>query len=207
MTKLVWDRMEDRNYQFGIDRGVLYPKQGVGVCWNGLISVDETVVGGEKTEFFYDGVKYIETIDSTIFQATIKAYTAPREFQPCVGIKEIVNGFFLTAQPRERFGLSYRTRINENDYKIHLIYNATASPSTKGYISLGGSQVTPSELEWKVDAVPIPSKTYKATAHYVVDSTKADPYALTTLETLLYGDEEVSPALVDQLYLAELFKR
>lgn len=41
MPGLVWDRVGDRTYESGLDRGVLYLPDGSAVPWNGLTSIVE----------------------------------------------------------------------------------------------------------------------------------------------------------------------
>ncbi len=41
MAVLTWDGIGQKFYETGLDRGVLYQEDGVGVPWNGLTAVDE----------------------------------------------------------------------------------------------------------------------------------------------------------------------
>lgn len=186
MTRLVWDQITDRRYENGIDRGVLYPSSGLGVVWNGLTSVDESFVGGEHTPLHFDGIKYLDIVAAKDFQATVKAFSAPSEFAPCVGELSPKPGFILTRQARERFNFSYRSMVSGDGYKIHIVYNALATQTSRGYSSISDS-VSPTQFEWKVDAVPPVTGTHRPSAHFVVDSTNTDPIALALLETYLYG--------------------
>jgi hypothetical protein len=214
MTKLVWDRSVAQNYQLGIDRGVLYVHGSPGVPWNGLISVAEDSVGGDRTAFYHDGDKFAEGVNTSVFAATIKAINAPFEFEECVGNKEIVPGFSLTGQSRKSFDLCYRTKIGTIGYKLHLIYNASAMSPDKDNKTRGSSSA-PLELSWKIDAVPPATfGDWAPTAHFIIDSTEMDPTRLALLETYLYGNNvnaaampplktlisTVSPSKVGSLY-------
>jgi hypothetical protein len=195
MTRLVWGEESARRYEYGIDRGVLFPSDGPGVVWNGLVNVEESFVGGEVTSFHFDGIKYLDTVSPKNYQATITAFSAPEEFAPCVGDKSVIPGFVLTRQPRNRFGFSYRTGYgNDLGYKLHLVYNATASPTGKAYSSINASPSAES-LSWKIDAVPPVATTYRPSAHYVLDSTKVSASALEAVETLLYGSAKLTSRL------------
>lgn len=202
MTKVVWDAVGERRFESGLDRGVLYVQDGAsGVPWNGLISVDEKSSGGEVQSFYFDGDKYLDVVANEDFLATVTAFTYPDEFDECNGDYEIHPGLFATLQPRKRFDLSYRTLIgNDLDpdlgYKIHLVYNATASPSQKTNTTLS-SAATALNFQWDVNCVPAPSDIYKPTAHIVVDSTKVD-FPLTDLENLLYGSDFNDPIFPTQ---------
>ena len=54
MSRLVWDKVGERFYETGLDRGVLYPMgtggtSDKGVAWNGLTAVNESPSGAEAT--------------------------------------------------------------------------------------------------------------------------------------------------------------
>jgi len=194
MTKLVWGEENQRKYEAGVDQGVFYPSNGPGVVWNGLVSVDETIVGGEVNSYYYDGIKYVDLASTKNFQAEVSAFSAPAEFAPCVGERSVVPGFVLTRQPRDRFGLSYKTDLGGRGYRLHVVYNALASPSGRTHTSLTD---TPSveALTWTIDAIPPRSETFRPSAHFSFDSTKTDPEILEILEVFLYGSSTTSPRL------------
>lgn len=197
MTRLVWGLEEQRRYEAGVDRGVLYPPDAPGVVWNGLVSVDETFTGGEVQSLHYDGIKYLDYVSPKNYQATLTAFRAPEEFEQFVGRRPLVPGLIFTRQPRQRFGLSYRTLLEDNlGYRLHLVYNALASPSSRGYRSLSPNQQADT-VSWKIDAVPPRSNTHKPSAHYIFDSTKSDPIALGIIESYLYGTDNTDPRLPD----------
>lgn len=193
MARLVWGDAQ-RKYEAGVDRGVFYPENSPGVVWNGLISVDESAVGGELNSYYFDGIKYIDLVSSKTYQATLSAFWAPEGFSANLGDLAVVPGFVLTRQRRGRFGLAYRTMVNETDYKIHLVYNAIASFNSRGYSSLTDT-VSVNPLVWVIDAVPPLSGTHRPSAHYIFDSTKMDPDALDVLEAILYGTETTPPRM------------
>src|SRR5689334_11158048 len=113
MSTLVWDGVGDRLYENGVTRGVLYKDDGVGVAWNGLISVEETS-GDSVSPIHFDGVKFNDLVTLGDFEAKLKAYTYPDEFLPYEGVLEEQAGFFISNQPKSRFGLSYRTLIGSD---------------------------------------------------------------------------------------------
>ena len=92
MVAIVWDRVGERFFETGIDRGVLYPAVGDGVPWNGLVSVNHTPSGGEAKARYIDGYKYQNRATPQEYEATIEAYTYPDEFETCVGIVDVGNG-------------------------------------------------------------------------------------------------------------------
>lgn len=205
MTALVWDQVGSRDYETGVDHGVLYPMDEngaypLGVAWNGLASVTESPSGAEPSPVYADNIKYLNLISAEEFNATIEAYTYPDEFAECDGSKEAVDGVLIGQQPRKAFGLCYRSLIGndvdgqEHGYKLHLIYGALAAPSEKPYQSIND---TPEAItfSWEISTTPVAVTGHKPTASIVIDSTKADPTALAALEAILFGAEAVVPSL------------
>lgn len=209
MPKLTWGANEARYYEVGIDRGVLYPRVGPGVAWNGLVSVSESIGGGEVRPTYLDGQKIRNRITSEEFGATITAFSSPREFDVCDGTAMLANGLYVTQQPRQKFGFAYRTLIGEGakghgrNYKIHLIYNAMASPSAPEYSTLGSS-ADPTSLTWEITTIPA-SGGFKPSAHFVVDSRTAPLGLLQDLEDILYGSASATPRLPTPTELVSLF--
>lgn len=210
MATIEWNQPGQRFFETGLDRGVLYPRQTHGVPWNGLVSVSESILGGETESFYFDGIKYLDFIASETFSATIEAYSTPPEFAGCDGTKILSPGLMVTQQPRYPFGFSYRTLVGndlegtDHGYKLHLVYNATASPSGKTHKTIGDS-VEVSTTQWVVNTVPPNSSIYKPTAHFIVDSTLVDADRLQILEDVLYGNFDSDPELPTQSQVIAIF--
>ena len=205
MSKLVWDTTGERYYETGVKKGVLYPQGSngtypKGVAWNGLTAVTESPSGAESNPFYADDIKYVDLRSAEEFGATIEAYTYPDEFAACDGSAELVEGVTIGQQTRKAFGLSYRTVLGndteyeEYGYKIHLIYNATASPTEKGYQSINDSPEAIT-FSWEVTTTAIAVAGFKPTAQLTIDSTKVDKTKLAALEDILYGTDEEDPRL------------
>lgn len=205
MTSLVWDNTIARVYEAGVEKGVFYPSNGSGIVWNGLLSVSENLVGGELRSNSLDGIAYLNSVGSQTYQAIVRAFSAPEEFSPCIGDVEIVPGFALTRQKRSRFGFSYQTGVSDNNYKIHLVYNALASPTSRSYATKNDSS-TPVNLEWKIDATPIEISGHRPAAHFIIDSSKVPSYAIAALEDIMYGSSELNarlPSITEVLYILQ----
>lgn len=200
MVQIEWNAPGTRTFEAGVGRGVLYPKLGPGVPWNGLISVSESVVGGEVEAGYYEAVKYADFVSYEDFQATLEAYSAPPEFALCDGTRQLSPGLFVSQQPRQSFGLSYQTLIGNDlegidyGYKIHIVYNCTAAPSGRNNQTISGN-VSPGTRSWTLHTVPPPASYFKPTAHIVLDSTLIDPYSMQQVEGILYGHVNGSPRL------------
>lgn len=197
MARLVWGVHSNKKYETGIDRGVLYPLSGAPVAWNGLISLEESVVGGEREAYYFDGRKYMEWSTPRFYQSILSAYSAPIEFLPSLGERSIVPGLILTRQPRTSFGLTYRTLIDEQTgYRIHLIYNAVAN-MTGRQVSTLTAPGTPPIQNWRIDAIPPRvSGGYYPSAHIILDSTRIDGSVLSGIEDVLYGTVNTNPRMI-----------
>lgn len=193
MPKLAWGAAGSRFYEAGIDRGVLYVGDLAGVAWNGLTGVDETSSGGDSKPFYIDGIKYLNVPAAEEFEATITAFTYPDEFAHCDGTFQPRPGMFITQQRRQSFGLSYRTKVGNDvtddlGYKIHLVYNALASPTSRSNKTLGESN-DPTDFSWSITTRPPAITAYKPMAHVVIDSRSTDPSILSLVEDVLYGTD------------------
>lgn len=212
MAVLEWGTVGERFFETGVDRGVLFPKTGDGVPWNGLVSVSEAPTGGEPRSYYLDGFKYLNLATAEEFAATLDAFSSPTEFDKCDGTASIHNGLFITQQPRESFGLSYRTRIgNDVDgtdfgYKIHLVYNALASPSSRSNSTLNDSPA-PITLSWGITTAPPPITGFKPSAHFVIDSRKTPKSVLSLIEGVIYGNSSANSRLPDVAELMDLFEQ
>lgn len=195
-SKLEWDATGEHLYETGVKMGVLYPMSngayGNGVVWNGLTGVTETPSGADATAIYADDQKYLELRAAEEFGATVEAYTYPDEFAECDGSASPVAGVRIGQQPRKPFGLCYRTILGNDDerdeygYKIHLIYNATASPSERSYQTVNDSPEAIT-FSWEMTTTPVAVTRYKNTSCLIIDSTKTDAIKLAALEAVLYG--------------------
>lgn len=214
MSKLVWDNTGERLYETGVSKGVLYiPTGGVyskGVAWNGLTAVTESPSGAEATPLYADDIKYLNLMSNEEFGCTIEAYTYPDEFAECDGSASLVDGVYIGQQARKTFGFCYRTVLgndtdnNDHGYKLHLVYGCLAAPSEKSYATINDSPEAIT-FSWEVTTTPVNVTGHKPTACITIDSTKADPTKLATLEAKLYGAESTEAMLPLPDEIAQIF--
>lgn len=198
MARLEWDKVGERYYETGVDRGVLYVQSGgaypTGVAWSGLTAVTESPSGAEATPLYADNIKYLNLLSNEDFACTIEAYTAPDEFAECDGRSSLAKGVSITQQKRKMFGFSYRTKLgndvdgDEYGYLIHLVYGCLAAPSERSRTTINDSP-EPTTMSWEVSTTPVNVTGFKPTAHVVINSTKADPTKLAAFEDILYGKD------------------
>ena len=212
MAELKWDAAGERLYETGVDRGVLYIPNALGVytsgyAWNGLTSISESPSGAEANPQYADNIKYLNLISAEEFGATIEAFTYPEKFSQCDGTA-VVGGVQLAQQSRKSFGLSYRSLIGNDlvgtdfGYKIHLIYGCDAAPSEKSRSTVNDSPEA-ATFSWEITTNPVAvpgtnadtGKPYRPTAHVTIDSTMVSASALEELEEILYGSASSEPRL------------
>ena len=197
-TPITWDATGERMFETGVDHGVLYVLDsatntyGNGVAWNGLTGVTERPDGAEPTDLWADNIKYATLRSAETFGLTIEAYTYPDEFGECDGSASPVDGVHIGQQSRKPFGFSYRTKVGSdtdteaNMYKIHVVYNCTASPSERSYETINDSPDAIT-FSWEVTTTPVNVTGYKPTSEITIDVWKLDSSKKKALEDALYG--------------------
>lgn len=194
---LQWDVDNERFYETGVSRGVLYPydvtakKYGDGVVWNGLTQVQETPSGAEANAQYADDIKYLNLYSLEELGATIEAFTYPEEFMECDGSAALVEGVYAGQQGRKKFALCYTTRIgteadDEAGYKLHILYGCKASPSERAYATVNDSPEAIT-FSWEVNTTPVAVKNHKDTSLVVIDSTVVAEAKLKAIEEKLFG--------------------
>ena len=213
--RVKWDQDGEHYYETGVDHGMLYVKTEnaypFGVAWNGLRSVEESPSGAEPTALYADNIKYLNLMSVEEFGATIGVYTYPDEFAQCNGEASIADGVIIGQQNRKSFGFSYRTVLgndelfNDYAYKIHIVYNCLAKPSSKSYETINDSPAA-AELSYEVSTTPVPVDGYKPTATVVIDSSKTTKEKMQKIEDILYGTDTSDPRLPLPEEIMEIMK-
>ena len=208
---LVWDQEGQRFYETGVEKGVLWVwdptlNDGAGgwadgVAWNGLTNVSEKPSGAEANDVYADNIKYASLRSAETFGGTIEAYMYPDAFKICDGSEEVAAGVYVGQQKRTPFGFAFRTDKGDasensidvnNNYKLHLVYGATASPSQSQYSTINESPEAIT-FSWEFSTIPtFAGSAYKPTSLLTIDSSKLDTAGktkLATLEEVLYGTD------------------
>lgn len=198
MSKLVWDKIGERFFETGVEKGVIYSMKnnvyGDGAAWSGLTSVSQSPSGAEATPLYADNIKYLNLMSNEEFGFTIGCYTYPDEFEPCIGIKTLADGVKVSQQNHETFGFSWVTRKGNDTkgtdygYVIHLVYGALASPSEKENSTINDSPEA-AELSYECTTTPVEVPGMKPSSHIEIDSTTCTAAQLAELEGILYGTD------------------
>lgn len=212
MAELNWDQVGEREFETGVDRGVLYLQTGgvydQGFAWNGLVNVTESPTGAESNKQYADNIVYVNILSAEEFGATVEAFMSPPEFDQCDGSAEVAPGVTVGQQNRRTFGFCYRTRIGNDlegtdyGYKLHLVWGATAAPSERAYGTINESPEA-TNLSWELSTSPVAvpgtnpvtGKPYRPTATMTIRSTEVDAADLAELEDILYGTVGADPRL------------
>lgn len=211
MSKLVWDKEDERFYQTGIDQMALYVKSSGtyqnGVAWSGVSGVTMSPSGAESNKIYADNIEYLNLISAEQLGLTITAYDYPDEFAQCDGTATPVAGVKFGQQARKEFGIAYRTRIGTNEegdgfgYMIHLVYNCKAAPSERAYNTVNESPEA-IEFSWSISTTKTNVEGYKPVASIDIDSrnfTSVNAKAkLKAFEEKLWGrdaDTSATPAV------------
>lgn len=195
---LHWDGVGEKQYEAGVDRGVLFVTDntgayGDGVAWNGLTAVNESPSGAEENKYYADNIKYASILSAEDFGYTIEAYTSPKEFDACDGTAEVAPGVTISQQARKTFGFSWRSLIGNDvadlgdaGYIIHIAYGCKAQPSEKNRGTVNESP-EPTTFSWTVATTPVNVSGYKPAAHLQINSMNVAAAKLAQFEQIIYG--------------------
>lgn len=221
MTKIIWDKVTERKFQTGVNKGVLYVRDDNGqymdgVPWNGLTTVTESPSGAESNIQYADNIPYLNIKSAEQFGCTIEAFSSPPEFEQCDGTAEIAPGVYLHQQSRKSFGFSWQNRLGNDTqgvnygYRINVAWGLDANPSERTHATINESPEAAS-LSWEVTSTPTEVGTvggieFMPSAKMSFDSDKADSTALAALEDLLYGTPGAEPRLPSPAEVIALFQ-
>lgn len=175
MTRLVWN--SDQEYEFGVDRGVLYLPDSRVLSWTGLINVQESPKNSGTNSYYLNGVKRFDQQAPEDFFASVEAYMYPDEIED--------KGFVFPC-------FSYRTKIKDR-YEIHLVYNSIFSSSDKTFRTVS-EDLEPVNFFWDVNSKPVALRGYAPSSHLIIAFTKDTPrFFVDVVEEILYGSDDKNP--------------
>lgn len=185
--KLTWST---RDYETGIDRGVLYVKNGSAETWDGLISVQENDEESENQVRYVDGVKIQNRRRLGEFSGVIESFTHP---------KALYDDPVLYRR-RPNFGLTYRTQ-SAHGHRIHILYNVLTEPLVQQH-----QQTEVSSLMWSFSTTAVSVPGCRPSSHLIIDTTNAYSETVLALEDLLYGTESSEAHLPTPDEIFEVFE-
>lgn len=196
---ITWGDPNERYYEHGLDRGVLYIPGKDPIAWNGLTAFDEGGTG--TTSMLYrDGVVYLADADASDFSGKMSSIFFPDAFHECLGMPEATDGLYVDNQKPKPFSLSYRSLIGNGasdnlfGYQIHLVYNCMASIAPRSRASIG-STTELTTFDFDIVCTPVKLTGYRPTAHYIIDTRSMTPSRVAQLEAILYGSGSTPGAM------------
>lgn len=187
MTKIAWGEAEKPSFEYGVDHGVFYHKDGRGYAWNGLITVEETTADASQSLIYIDGVGHQNRLLIGNFAAAISAMFYPKEFEPYDGYSDTYSG-----QGRREFNFSYRTMLEGGTYKLHLVYNALATPTDRNDSSIN-SNTDMVAFTWDLTTRTENIPGARSSSHFTIDSSDTHHSVIDAIEAMLYGSETSPP--------------
>ena len=201
--RINWDEAF-REYESGVDRGVLYFGSKEFVAWSGLVSVEERILGLEAKPLYFDGIVYNLRQGVPDYTAGIEAYAYPYLLEEHILAMCDTRVNVGTRNDVEPFNFTYRVTTNRG-HKIHLVYNIVAVFEGYIYETISASNdLEPFTFTFHATPERVPNA--KPTAHFVVDTDKANSYVLANLEDFLYGSETSSPKFPTVAQLMNIFE-
>lgn len=200
MTRIEWFAAEDRTFESGLDRGVIYPLNGWGVSWNALVSVDRASNDEKSNVIYYEGVPF-DTEDTRYGgSTTVTAYTYPDVLDEMCGTIPDENGFGygFGDQEKQFFSMTYRTMIDQGpDYKIHVLINqkATMTGQPRGTHT---DNLDPTNFTWQLTGVPTMIMN-RHTTYILLDTRVISQSRMKLIEDMLYGTATRDPDFKDFL--------
>lgn len=211
MVQIDWGHSPSNTFETGLSKGVLYPPQGPGVPWTGLISVNESPKDAAFRPVYQDGIKVRTSVDLPNYSSVIEAFTYPDEFAELDGTALVGNGLYVEEQARRPFGLSYQTLIGggspllRGHYKVHLVYGAVVLPSNRNYETLDTTP-TPIPFSWEVSTTPVEVPGFRPASHFIIDSREVGFTRLKQFERIIYGSHDSNARLPTSSELVAIFK-
>lgn len=202
MARVKWDQIAEKFFEGGCSKGMCYSYNSdtksydYGEAWNGISGFTDNPSGADEQASYADNIKYISMRGAENYGGTIRCFWYPENFKACLGKKTVTKGVTIAQQARATFGFAVTTQIGndtegtEAGETIHLVWNASTSPSSKDYTSLNESP-SPSELTFEFTANPVEvGKNYKPTCNMEICTVGMDTTELAKVEHLkrvLYG--------------------
>ena len=139
-------------HEYGLSRGIIYPDNGPGLPWPGLVKVTPKLKHN-MYPIYDNGKKYdlIGLPESTGIDVT--ALTLPTYVAEAVGFSMDSSGIMYDEQELQMFSLAYRTETENNGHKLVVQFNIMASLNDASAQTLEET-VAPSEFTITGESVP-----------------------------------------------------
>lgn len=144
---------KDRQYQYGVNQGILFPSNGAGIPWNGLVKVEDKKLNLNVTSIYDDGIKYDMISDPVESGVKIDCYSYPSALDGLTGYDMDPFGILYDEQELGFFSFSYRVET-ESGYKRLVYFNVMAVPSNVSNSTVERN-VAPTSYSFDGECVPV----------------------------------------------------
>lgn len=191
MAVINWDISDaNKRYEYGVDRGVIY-YQGYAHPWDGLVRADFKRSSGVLDPIYYEGVRFDVAVDTYEVLTTIESYTYPALLDALTGVFTDTLGVEYEEFDFDYFAMTYRTMVNQDDYKIRILLKCYAKPLDSSHNTVD-STLNPTLFKWDLTTIPTEVNGYLSPS-ITIDSTKVPKPFLKQAEDFLYGTSTANP--------------
>lgn len=188
MAQLEWDTTDSRQYDVGVDHVVLYTAGLLqagryGVPWNGVTAITISPSITTTRVAYMDREKIVNLIKTEECAGSIEAYYSPEQFDYSDG-SAFKGGINVRQQKKEPFHLAFRSKTDRGN-KLHIIYNAKATPAEKSYSTYHDPEVD--TLAWEFSTQSIDLFKHSPTALLTIDLSRSAPGPTQEVLDILYG--------------------
>lgn len=199
MTQLTWETPSEYSHEFGISHGVLN-LDGTIIPWSGLTSVSEDHEEFNWNRPTHDGVVYANVQAGGILDLSVSSLAFPDEALSILGMGKAAEGIFVAGQSHQQFDFAYRSKIDESNYRLHLIWNATMTRPDVEHTTLGKSDEVDGQ-KYNITITPLtpPFPNTSPIARLILSTVEVSLEDISTIEDQLYGTEISDPVFPSML--------
>lgn len=139
-------------HEYGLSRGMIYPDNGPGLPWPGLVKVTPKLKHN-MYPIYDNGKKYDVVGIPEAAGIEVTALTLPTYVAEVVGFAMDPSGIMYDEQELGMFSLAYRTETENHGHKLVVQFNIMASLNDMSAQTLEET-VTPSEFTVSGESVP-----------------------------------------------------
>lgn len=202
MARVQWDSHGDTpRYEYGLDQGLVILSDGSTHPWNGLTKVDIKKTTGLLVPVHYEGRRF-DILDSPPeLSATVSAYTYPEAIEYATGMDSDDRGVLFDEGELDFFSLSYRTKGEDDNYKLVVLLGCKGVPIDTSHTTITGA-IEPFVFSWEIQATP-QTVSGRLTSRITLDTRKIPKVAVRMAEDILYGAAGQDPDLTGFLKFIE----
>lgn len=175
-------------YDYGISTGMIYPENGRGLPWPGLVKVTVDPGSGSLEPIYYDARKYDIVSIPTSATINVVSFSLPTYVGELVGRVLDSSGIVYDGQPSKMFSLAYRTETEDNGHKLVVHFNTMATLNDYELMTTN-EQVDPTEYTLSGESVPQTFREGILSSRIELSSRSTDPELMKAFEYALLNSD------------------